>query len=382
MDNQYLHELITEAKARGGGLILSYDSTPAAAVLTIDRYNSLLANNALTTMTQISPKEKHMPLKVLVTGGAGYIGSHLVNELLKANYEVVILDNLSSGKKENLNPKAVFMEGDLADVNLLRDIFGANKFEAVFHMAASLEVGESVKEPAKYFENNVTNTVKLLNTMNEFGVKKIIFSSTAAVYGEAAKVPITETSPLHPNNPYGSSKLLAERSIKYFCEYLGFHATVFRYFNACGFDTNISVLPTHQSHLIYNVLMVAKGQKTHLEVFGNDYSTFDGTGVRDYVHVSDIVLPHILALKKMDGTSGFEVYNIGTGKGFSVLEIVNSASEISSRIIPMEVVPRRPGDAATTVADNAKLLKNLGYQLKFSTLENMIGTSWEVLKGI
>lgn len=385
MDNQYLQELISEAQARGGGMILSYNDKPAAAVLTIDKYNSLVQNHE-SSRPAISPTLSHNSMgndrKVLVTGGAGYIGSHLVNELIKVGYEVVIFDNLSSGKKENLNSRAVFIEGDLADVNLLRDVFAAHKFGAVFHMAASLEVGESVKEPAKYFENNVTNTVKLLNVMNEFGVKKIIFSSTAAVYGEAAKVPITENSPLHPNNPYGSSKLMAERVIKYYSEYLGFQATVFRYFNACGFNTEVKILPTHQSHLIYNVLMVAKGHKTHLEVFGNDYPTFDGTGVRDYVHVSDIVLPHILALEKMNGASGFEVYNIGTGKGFSVLEVVNCASEISNRIIPMEVGPRRPGDAAATVADNAKLHKNLGYELKFSSLENMIATSWEVLKKI
>jgi len=399
MDNFYLQELIQETNSRGGGLLLNFQDKPAVVVLSIDRYNKIISNIKLqmsnmqntatlaygqdtAVLTMPRPTKSIIKQKVLVTGGAGYIGGHLVRELIKAGYDVVVLDNLSTGRRDNIDPKAVFVEGDLADENLLKDIFANNNFEAVFHMAASLEVEESVKEPAKYLENNLANTVKLLNAMNEAGVKKIIFSSTAAVYGEPEQIPVKETAHLRPNNPYGASKLLAERAIKYFCENLGFRAVVFRYFNACGFDITARILPTHQSHLIYKVMQVAKGAVPFLQVFGNDYPTSDGTCVRDYVHVLDIVLPHILALRKMEQFEKFEIFNIGTGRGSSVAEVVNCASENIGKIIPMEVGPRRPGDAPTTVADNTKLLNELGYQLKYSSLENMLVTSWEVIKEV
>jgi UDP-glucose 4-epimerase len=391
MDNFYLQELIEETNARGGGLLLNFQDKPAVVVLSIDRYNLLLNQMQNTNMfggeqtavlTQTRPAQNLVKQKVLVTGGAGYIGGHLVRELIKAGYEVVVLDNLSTGRKENIDNKAVFVEGDLADVNLLKDIFSANKFEAVFHMAASLEVEESVQKPVEYLENNVANIIKLLSVMSESGVKKIIFSSSAAVYGEPERVPISETSPLRPKNPYGSNKLLSERLIKYFCEYLGFKAVAFRYFNACGFDVQARILPTHQSHLIYKVMQVAKGAQPCLEVFGNDYPTSDGTCIRDYVHVLDIVLPHILALQKMDNMEKFEIFNIGTGRGSSVAEVVTCASEVINKIIPMEVAPRRAGDPAELIADNSKLLNELGYELKYSSLENMLATSWEVMKEV
>ncbi len=380
MDNNYLQQLIDETVTRGGGMVLNMDGKPAVVVLSAERYNSIV-NNQLneTTMPKLTEKMSVVKSKVLVTGGAGYIGGHLVNELLKSGFEVVVLDDLSTGRRENANKKAVFVEGSLGDENLLKDLFSTYDFEAVFHMAASLEVEESVREPQKYFENNVVNTAKLLKAMYEGGCGKIIFSSTAAVYGESLVSPITEITPLKPNNPYGSTKLLAERVIKYYCEFLGFKATIFRYFNACGFDLGADVLPTHQSHLIYNVLMVAKGERPALQVFGNDYKTKDGTCVRDYVHVLDIVQPHILALEKMDKADKFELYNIGTSKGHSVLEVANTASEIIGKIIPMEVAPRRAGDAAVTVADNTKLKNILGYNLQHSSLENMLKTSWEVI---
>lgn len=389
MNNFYLQELIEETQNRGGGLILNYEDKPAVVVLTVEKYNTLLQNQELSARQMPDPQAMAdgeindvKTKKVLVTGGAGYIGGHLVRELIKQGYDVVVLDNLSTGLRENIDARAMFVEGDLADQNLLRDLFAVNKFEAVFHMAASLEVEESVRQPEKYFRNNVLNTANLLNAMNEAGAKKIIFSSTAAIYGEAAQVPISEIAPLRPNNPYGSSKLLAERTIKYYCEFLDFSAVVFRYFNACGFDAEAKILPTHQSHLIYNVMQVAKGEKPILTVFGNDYPTFDGTGMRDYVHVLDIALPHIEALKQMAENSKYEVYNIGTGVGLSVAQIVNGASEILNKIIPMEISPRRPGDAAVTVADNTKLLNGLGYRPRHSDLHNIITSSWEVLKNI
>ncbi len=397
MDNQYLLDLINEVKARGGGLMLNFEDRPAVVVLDVEKYNSLISNSKFSegdrSLRQISngeqPENQSMsefaasqPKKnVLVTGGAGYIGGHLVNELIAQNFQVTVLDNLSTGRRENVNPKAIFVEGDLADKNLLKDLFAAGNFQAVFHMAASLEVGESVKEPEKYFKNNVVNTIGLIEVMAEAGVKKLVFSSTAAVYGEVQQnAPVAENAPLRPNNPYGASKLLSERAIKYYSEYLGLSAIIFRYFNACGFDPSAGVLPTHQSHLIYNVMMVAKGDRPTLQVFGNDYPTFDGTCIRDYVHVTDIVLPHILALEKMDEGIKFEIINIGTGQGLSVAQIVNGASEIIGRIIPMETAPRRDGDAPATVADNSKLVNLLGFQPKFSSLSNILTSSWEVLK--
>jgi UDP-glucose 4-epimerase len=389
MDNFYLQELIEETNSRGGGLLLNFQDKPAVVVLSIDRYNLLLnqMQNTATmsfseaaTMTQTRPVRDFVKQKVLVTGGAGYIGGHLVRELIKAGYDVVVLDNLSTGRKDNVDPKAVFIEGDLADENLLKDVFAGNNFEAVFHMAASLEVEESVKEPLPYLQNNVANIIKLLAAMSEGNVRKIIFSSSAAVYGEPERVPIAESARVRPENPYGSNKLLSERLIKYFCEYLGFKAVVFRYFNACGFDIEARILPTHQSHLIYKVMQVAKGAQPHLEVFGNDYPTQDGTCIRDYVHVMDIVLPHILALQKMDGMDRFEIFNIGTGRGSSVAEVATCASEVIGKIIPMEVGSRRAGDPAELIADNTKLLTELGYELKYSSLENMLITSWEVMK--
>lgn len=383
MDNNYLQDLIDEANNRGGGMILNSNSVPAVVVLTIEKYNQLVTSGKLQVTSETENATNKPKPKVLVTGGAGYIGGHLVHELIKDGFEVVILDNLSTGKKENLHKDAVFIEGDLADENLLRDIFGANKIEAVFHMAASLEVEESVKFPGKYFQNNVGNTIKLLNTMSEFGVKNILFSSTAAVYGQSSTGLISENSTLKPNNPYGASKLLTERAIKFYSEYLGLNAVVFRYFNACGFNLEAKILPTHNSHLIYNVISVAKGAKSHLDVYGKDYETFDGTCIRDYVHVTDIVLPHILACKKILNTkaqSGFEVYNIGTGKGCSVEQVVNTTSEVLNKIIPMQIAPRRAGDAPVTVADNTKLVSHLGYIPEYSSLENMIITSWEGMK--
>jgi UDP-glucose 4-epimerase len=387
MDNRYLLDLINEAKNRGGGLILSYEEKPAVVVLTVDKYNEFLKQNNPSRPAQAQAEQaeimKSKPSTVLVTGGAGYIGGHLVRELIKQKYEVVVLDNLSTGKRENLDPAAVLVEGDLSDAGLLKDLFANNQFEAVFHMAASLEVEESVREPGKYFENNVVNLAKLLSAMDEAGVKKIIFSSSAAVYGEPDHNPITENSPLRPQNPYGYTKLLGERLIKYFCEYMGFQATVFRYFNACGFDPHARITPTHQSHLIYNVMLVAKGDRPALQVFGNDYDTSDGTCIRDYVHVLDIVLPHILALEVMrEGKGRFEVYNIGTGQGSSVAQVANATSEVLNKIIPMDMAARRAGDPAALTADNSKLLKNLGYELKHSSLENIIKTSWEVMKDI
>lgn len=380
MDTQYLKELIEEVKNRGGGVVLNYQDKPAVVVLDVEKYNNLLSR----TLNDLKPevegrlsKNLSQPkIKVLVTGGAGYIGAHVVWELLKSGYEPVVLDNLSTGKQENLLTGVRFVEGDLSDINLLKDLFAQEQFDAVMHFAASIEVEESVREPEKYLFNNTQNTALLLSVMKEYGCKKIIFSSTASVYGSQNQIPIPEQAKLSPASPYGLSKLLAERVIKYYSQFLGIQAVVFRYFNACGFSSEIKVSATHESHLIPIVLEVAKGIRPSIMVYGNDYNTFDGTCVRDYVHVVDIARAHVLALQKMDGLEDFEIFNIGTGRGTSVLEIINKASEVLNRIIPMQKGSRRPGDSQESVADNSKAKIKLNFLPQHSDLENIILSSW------
>ena len=381
MNNDNLDELIQEAQNRGGGMLLNMGDKPAAVVLTIDRYNQLLGGqgNAAKVTPAAKPRaaaSENGARRVLVTGGAGYIGSHLVRQLLESGYKVTVLDNLSYGRREHVPADATLIEGDLADINLLRDVLADGRFEAVLHMAASIEVEESVREPEKYYENNVANTGKLLVAMKEAGVANIIFSSTAAVYGEQAVVPIPETAPLRPNNPYGATKLLGERMIKYFCDYAGFRAVVFRYFNACGCDFDGRISLTHHSHLIPVVMEVAGGRRPHLLVNGNDYPTLDGTCVRDYVHVLDIARAHVVALDHLANGGSFRVYNIGTGKGLSVAQIISGAAEVLNKIIPMEIGPRRPGDSPATVADNRKLHEEMGFLPKHSDIQTIISTSW------
>jgi len=386
MDNKYLKELIAEAQSRGGGLLLNCDNKPAVVVMTVEKYNELVnGRKAEEPAGEAKPSLGDLGMSVsgkkgrtiLVTGGAGYIGAHVARMLLRAGHEVVVLDNFSTGKRENVPDGAKLVEGDLADVNLLRDLFAAYRFDVVMHLAASLEVEESVREPEKYLENNLGNTMKLLAVMNEAGVRNLIFSSTAAVYGDPESLPITEKSRVRPNNPYGYSKLLAEKVIKYHCAFLGLRAVVFRYFNACGCDFDGAIKPTHTSHLIPIVIDVAKGNRQYILVNGGDYETDDGTCVRDYVHVLDIAGAHIAVLDKLDEGDPFRLYNIGTSRGCSVKEVINSASETLGRIIPMEIGPRRPGDSMATVADNTKLREELGYELKYSDMRTIITTTWK-----
>lgn len=400
VDNYYLQELIEQTKERGGGLILNYDGRPAVVVLSVEKYNQLISESANQLISHpanepdisfanqpISGPVSQLSQKILLTGGAGFIGAHAAYELIKEGHQVTILDNLSAGRRENISPRAKFIEGDLADINLLKDLFAGQKFDCVMHFAASVEVEESIFEPQKYFQNNALNTANLLEAMREGGVSKLIFSSTAAVYGEQERQPISETAPLRPNNPYGYSKLLAEKVIKFYCQYLGMRAIVFRYFNACGGDFEGKILPTHESHLIPKVLEVARGEKLFLTINGNDYGTPDGTCVRDFVHVLDIARAHVMALNYFSppaslfpspsaGDENFRVYNIGASRGTSVLEVVNKAAEVLNKIIPMEMGPRRAGDAAVTIADNSKIKSEMGFELRHSDLETIIQTSW------
>jgi UDP-glucose 4-epimerase len=386
MDNAYLQDLINEVKARDGGLILSMGGLPEVVVLSIEKYNQLLQGQARVSgegETDLSAKQASVfdfgpgPKHILVTGGAGYIGAHVAKTLLQKGHRVIVLDNLSAGKLENVPPAAKFIEGDIRDGNLLRDIFGQEKIDAVMHFAAAIEVEESVRDPLKYFDNNVLGTAKLLEVMKEAEVKQIIFSSSCAIYDGQTGGLLGEQSAVGPASPYGFSKLLGEDIIKYYCEYLGFKAVVLRYFNACGFDPEGNIQPTHDSHLIAKVMEVAKGRKAFLTINGANYETPDGSCVRDYVHVLDIAQAHTKALTALETGVAFKVYNIGTGRGLSVLEVANAAAEILNKMIPMEIGPKRAGDLPITVADNSKMKLELGFEPTHSDLATILKTSWK-----
>ncbi len=370
-----MQELIKEAERRGGGLVINQNDKPAVVIMTVDKYNQILADKTMP-QTQTEDFHSNNNKTILVTGGAGYIGSHTCRELIKAGYSVVVLDNLSTGKKQNIPPEAKFIEGDTADKNLLLKIFTDEHIYAVLHFAASIEVEESVREPQKYLQNNALNTANVLAAMAESKVKNFIFSSTAAVYGDQSLMPIPETARAKPNNPYGYAKFVAEKIIKYHAQFMGLKAVIFRYFNACGCDFDGTIVPTHHSHLIPIVMQAAAGDIQALKVYGNDYNTPDHTCVRDYVHVLDIARAHVVALEKLDGIETFEVFNIGTGTGESVLDVVNAAKEILKKDIPLEFLARRPGDSVITVADNRKISQAWGFKPEFSDLETIIKTTW------
>lgn len=319
-------------------------------------------------------------MNILVTGGAGYIGAHAVRQLLSAGHSVVVVDNLSTGQKSNLHKEATFVKGDFGDAKLLSKVFTAHSIDAVMHFAASIDLNESIKKPLEYFENNTLKTEVLVQEMLRAGVEKLIFSSTAAVYGSQKIMPIPETAVGENLAPYGESKLLSEQIIKAYANSTPLIAIVFRYFNACGSDFDKTIYPQHATSLIPHVVDVAAGRASKLEIFGTDYDTIDGSGVRDYVHVLDIARAHVAGLedlnKMVNSAGSFKLFNIGTGTGWSVKQIVAAAERITGKPIPVEVAERRPVDVAIAVADNSKIKKELGFELKHSDLETLIKTSW------
>lgn len=380
MDEKLLLELLAEAKLRGGGMILNVGEAPEAVVLSVEAYSALLAGkggaSAPEALASLSAAAKPRPQTVLVTGGAGYIGGHVVKLLRATGYEVVVLDNLYTGKREHVPDGVTFIEGDVRDVNLLRDVFAGYKIDAVAHLAALLEVEDSVARPFEYLDVNLLGTVRLLTAMQEAGVKRLIFSSTAAVYGSQVVVPITESAVCVPNNPYGKSKWMAERVVEYFTECGDVTAIVLRYFNVAGKGKDFGVADTHQrSHLIPVVLDVALGKQEQLVVNGGDWDTKDGTCVRDYVHVLDIARAHVGALQSNPRVQ-FNVYNVGSGKGASVHEVVQTVTEVTGRMVPMQVGPRRAGDDAMLVAGVGKIKTELNFTAEHSALEEIIGSAW------
>ena len=314
--------------------------------------------------------------KILVTGGAGYIGSHTVKLLQDQGYDVIVFDNLSTGHAKAVNCPLIV--GDLADKNLLNKVFSEYEIDAVVHFAASLIVEESMILPGKYFENNVVNGINLVNAMTAHGVRKLIFSSSCVVYGEPQYNPIDEGHPKLPINPYGETKLMFEKILKWYTQANNLSSVSLRYFNAAGasLDASLGEDKEHVTHLIPQVLRVAARQQDVVKIFGNDYATVDGTCIRDYIHVLDLAEAHVLALKKLENDTGVFAYNVGTGHGQSVAQVITAAMEVTGKMIPIEYAPRRPGDAASVEADANKIKTELGFEPKFSDIQTIIKTAW------
>lgn len=317
-------------------------------------------------------------MSVLILGGAGYIGSHTALELIKAGEKVVIADNLQSGHIESVHPDAVFYKGDIKDSAFLNKIFQANEIEAVIHFAASSLVAESMTKPLDYYENNLYGTLTVLKSMLENNIDKIVFSSTAAVYGEPENIPIEETDRARPANTYGETKLAMEKMFEWTSKAHNLKYVSLRYFNACGADKSGKIGEDHspESHLIPLILQTANGKREHISIFGDDYDTFDGTCVRDYIHVSDLASAHILAFRYLQNDGKNDIFNLGNGIGFSVKEVIETARKVTNKKIPAVISKRRNGDPAKLVASSKKARDVLGWKPLHSDLENIISTAW------
>ena len=317
-------------------------------------------------------------MAILVCGGAGYIGSHAVHALIEKGEQVVIVDNLQTGHRGALNPKAKFYEGDIRDASVLDKIFTENKVEAVIHFAANSLVGESMEKPLLYFNNNVYGMQVLLEAMVRHGVDKIVFSSTAATYGEPKRVPIHEDDETCPTNTYGETKLTMEKMMKWVSRANGVRYVSLRYFNAAGALPDGSIGEDHatETHLIPLILQVPTGRRDHITVFGDDYPTPDGTCLRDYIHVVDLADAHVLALEYLRKGGASDIFNLGNGQGFSVKEMIAAAEKATGRSIKVEIGARRAGDPAQLIASSEKARSVLGWKPQFTDVEQVIGTAW------
>jgi UDP-glucose 4-epimerase len=316
-------------------------------------------------------------MKVLVTGGAGYIGCHAVRELIDSGHQVVVLDNLSHGYKKAIDPRALFVKGDTSEAQMIKDIFQNHGIEAVMHFAADIEVGESVINPFKYYQNNFSHTLNLLKCMEESKVKKIIFSSTAAVYGNPEKTPIEENQLRNPINPYGRSKMMTEMAIEDFSHAHGLGFTILRYFNVAGAHPDGTIGEDHrpESHLLPRILKAAQTGSA-VKIFGTDYNTSDGTCIRDYVHVVDLVRAHVLALETLKEGSG-EVYNIGSQNGFTVREVINACEAVTGLKLEIIEEDRRPGDPAILVASSQKIQSKLSWKPLYPSVNTIVAHAWK-----
>ena len=316
-------------------------------------------------------------MRVLVTGGAGYIGSVVADELLQAGHQVVVFDNLSRGHRQAVPEDAELVVGDLADRAALDQLLQSREIDAVMHFAALIEAGESMKAPEKFFRNNTANALTLIEAMLAAGVKRFVFSSTAALFGNPERTPIEEDDPVHPTNAYGESKLLVERMLAWFHQIHGLRYASLRYFNAAGAsrpDRGEAHQP--ETHLIPRILAVALGRAQHVNIFGADYPTPDGTCVRDYIHVSDLARAHLLALNALENHSVM-TYNLGSGHGFSVRQVVEVARTVTGHPIPVIESPRRAGDPAVLVASSEKIRRELGWQPRFPDLKTIVESAWQ-----
>jgi UDP-glucose 4-epimerase len=321
-------------------------------------------------------------VKILIVGGAGYIGSHVAREFLDSGHTVTVYDNLSTGTTENLFPEEDFVEGDILDFNKLRDTM-ARGFDALVHLAAAKAAGESMLKPEKYSLQNLSGTVNILNAASETGVRKFVFSSSAATYGEPRYLPIDEKHPTEPENYYGFTKLEIERILAWYDRLKGMRYAALRYFNAAGYDPKGRVrgLEKNPANLIPVIMEVAAGMRPDFQVFGTDYPTPDGTGVRDYVHVSDLAAGHLAALEWISRNDRSLVVNLGSEKGLSVLEILEVARRISGKPIPAKMVGRRPGDPARLYASSALARELLGWEARYSDVDSLVRTTWDAYRG-
>lgn len=312
-------------------------------------------------------------MKIFVVGGAGYIGSVCTELLLNEGHEVFVFDNLSEGHRRAVDARSKFIEADLAERGKIIAALSETRPDAVMHFAANALVAESMQNPSKYFRNNIGSGVNLLDAMVETGVNRFVFSSTCATFGLPDRVPIDETAPQRPVNPYGESKLAFERILRWYDEIHGLRFVSLRYFNAAGASENFGEHHRRETHLIPNVLKVALGEKAEVEIYGTDYETPDGTCIRDYIHIIDLSRAHILALEAKQ--SGY--FNLGTGGGVSVREVVSCCSKITGKEIPVKEMPRRPGDPPRLIAASEKIKRELGWQPKFQSLDAIIESAWK-----
>ena len=313
-------------------------------------------------------------MNILVTGGAGYIGSATAEALLKAGHTVTVYDSLVTGHRQAVPAGAAFVEADLSDSYALADTLTKEKFDAVMHFAAYIEAGESMRDPGRFYQNNVVNSFALLETAVRAGVKRFVLSSTAAIF-KSSDEPLSEESPIGPTNVYGHTKLLIEQTLDWYRQIHGLHFAALRYFNACGALPNRGEAHQPESHLIPLVLRVPLGEREEAQIYGTDYPTPDGTCIRDYIHIADLVSAHLLALDGL-GERDKLIYNLGSGNGYSVREVIETARRVTGHLIPAKELPRRPGDSARLVASSDKIKRELGWKPQHDDLNEIISSAW------
>ena len=314
-------------------------------------------------------------MNIFITGGAGYIGSATAEALIKSGHSVTVFDSLVTGHREAVPQGAKFIHASLDDSHALAEALTAAKYDAIMHFAAFIEAGESMKDPGKFFRNNFANSLQLMETAVQAGVKKFVFSSTAAVY-QSSEEPLTEDSPIGPTNVYGHTKLMTEQALEWYRQIHGLHFAILRYFNACGALPGRGEAHRPESHLIPRVLQIALGQAESATIFGTDYPTPDGTCIRDYIHIADLVSAHILALGALESKDKM-IYNVGSGNGFSVREVIETARKVTGHAIPTVESPRRPGDSARLVASPTRIMSELGWKPTHTNMQEILSSAWE-----